>query len=108
MKSTYWSTGGVAAISSMVFLTACATGPAAQQGNSAGASTSETSGMMSSGDSSAQTGMMDMKSMCDMHDKMMSAKTYEERQAIMDERMKNMSPQMRQDQLQMMQNRCKK
>jgi hypothetical protein len=108
MKSTIWSTSGVALISSLAFLTACATGPRTSQGNSAGSSTSQASGMMSSGDSSGQMGMMDMKSMCDMHDKMMSAKTYEERQAIMDERMKNMSPQMRQDQLQMMQNKCRR
>jgi hypothetical protein len=44
-------------------------------------------------------GMMDkdMMAMCgDMHEKMMSAKTPEERQAIMQERMKSMSPEMQQ------------
>ena len=62
---------------------------------------------MSSGASGDQTGMMDMKSMCDMHRKMMSAKTSEERQTMMDERMKNMSPEMRQKHMAMMQEKCK-
>lgn len=46
---------------------------------------------------------MDMQAMCDVHDKMMRAKTPEERQAIMDEYMKNMPPEMRQQHMQMMQ-----
>jgi uncharacterized lipoprotein YajG len=44
-------------------------------------------------------GMMDadMNKMCrDMHDKMASAKTPEERQAMMQENMKSMTPEMRQ------------
>lgn len=52
-------------------------------------------------------GKMDMKSMCDMHAKMMNANTADERSAMMDERMKNMSPDMRQRQRDMMQQHCK-
>jgi hypothetical protein len=39
-------------------------------------------------------GMSDMQAMCETHKKMMSAKTPAERQALMDERMKSMSPEM--------------
>jgi len=43
-----------------------------------------------------------MKSMCGMHDRMMSARAPEERSAMMDERMKNMAPEMRERQIEMM------
>ncbi|MES2757079.1 MAG: hypothetical protein V4693_06865 [Pseudomonadota bacterium] len=42
----------------------------------------------------AMMGTKDMQAMCEMHKKMMSAKTPAERQALMDERMKSMSPEM--------------
>jgi uncharacterized protein (DUF3084 family) len=45
----------------------------------------------------------DMKSMCQMHEQMMRAKTPEERKAIMAEHMKSMSPEMRQRHMEMMQ-----
>jgi hypothetical protein len=49
---------------------------------------------------------MDMKSMCEMHNKMMSSKTPQERTAMMDDHMKSMSPEMRQQHMEMMQ-QCK-
>ena len=41
-----------------------------------------------------QMKMTDMKAMCDIHRKMMSANTPEERRAMMNEHMKNMPPEM--------------
>ena len=61
-------------------------------------------GMMGQG---GAAGQMDMKSMCEMHDRMMSARTPEERSAMMNERMKNMSPEMRQRYMEMMQQQCR-
>jgi hypothetical protein len=52
-------------------------------------------------------GMMDMKSMCDMHKQMMGAKSDDERQAMMDKRMKGMSSELREKQMQMMNEQCK-
>jgi hypothetical protein len=52
-------------------------------------------------------GQMDMKSMCDMHDRMKTAGTDKERSAMMDENMKSMSPEMRQKHMEMMQQQCK-
>lgn len=54
-----------------------------------------------------QAGQMDMKSMCEMHDRMKATRTPAERSAMMDERMKNMSPEMRQRHMEMMQQQCK-
>jgi hypothetical protein len=54
---------------------------------------------------SAPHAMMDMQAMCDMHKKMMSAKTPAERQAMMNEHMKSMTPEMRQH-MQMMHEQC--
>ncbi len=50
---------------------------------------------------------MDMKAMCEMHQKMMSTKTPEERQAMMDQHMKSMSPEKMKAHMEMMQNKCK-
>lgn len=58
-------------------------------------------------ESAAKGGMMDMKSMCDMHKQMMGAKSDDERQAMMDKRMKGMSPEMRDKQMHMMNEQCK-
>lgn len=57
-----------------------------------------------------QMGMMDsmdMKTMCDMHKKMMSSKTPAEREAMMDRNMKSMSPEMRQKHMEMMEAKCR-
>lgn len=43
-----------------------------------------------------QGAMMDPQAMCEMHRNMMAGKTPQERQAMMDEHMKSMSPEMRQ------------
>lgn len=61
--------------------------------------------MMSSG--AGGMSMMDMKSMCEMHEKMMHAKSADERQAMMSERMKTMSPEMMKKQMDMMDQQCK-
>lgn len=67
----------------------------------------QTSGATSSGMANGQMSSMDMQAMCDMHRKMMGAKTPEERQAMMDDRMKTMSPEMMQRHMQMMEQQCK-
>jgi len=63
-------------------------------------------GTMGRGGQMGMMGNMDMKSMCEMHDRMMSARTPEERSAMMNERMKNMSPEMRERQVEMMRQQC--
>jgi hypothetical protein len=54
---------------------------------------------------SAPHAMMDMQAMCDMHKQMMSGKTPTERQAMMNEHMKSMTPEMRQH-MRMMHEQC--
>ena len=61
---------------------------------------------MRMGDMAGPGGMrmqQDMKAMCDMQEKMMGAKTVEERRALMAEHMKAMSPEMRKRNMAMMQ-----
>jgi hypothetical protein len=53
-----------------------------------------------------QMSMQDMKAMCEMHRSMMQGKAPAERQALMAEHMKHMSPEM-QPQMQAMQQHCK-
>lgn len=53
-----------------------------------------------------QMSMQDMQAMCEMHKSMMQGKPPAERQALMAEHMKHMSPQM-QAQMQAMQQHCK-
>lgn len=52
------------------------------------------------------TGSTDMQSMCEHHRKMMAGKPPAEQQALMQERMKSMSPEMRQ-RMQAMHEQCK-
>ena len=88
-------------------LAGCATNQDAQhQVHHPDTAASQPSAPMSQGDSGGQMGMMDMQAMCEKHKKMMSA-TPEERQAMMDDRMKTMSPEMMQKHMQMMQEQCK-
>lgn len=54
----------------------------------------------------ASMGAMDMQSMCEMHKKMMSGKPSAEQQAMMQERMRSMTPEMRQ-RMQTMHEQCK-
>ena len=81
-------------------------GSAGPTGMVGGASPDGQKGMMGGG-AGGQMGMMDRKSMCEMHDKMMNAKTPAERTAMMDDRMKNMSPEERQKHMEMMKQQCK-
>ena len=53
-----------------------------------------------------QMSMQDMQAMCEMHKSMMQGKPPAERQALMAEHMKHMSPEM-QTQMQAMQQHCK-
>ena len=80
-------------------------GPDGQKGMMGGGADGQ-KGMMGGG-ADGQMGMMDKKSMCEMHDKMMGAKTPAERTAMMDDRMKNMSPEARQKHMEMMKQQCK-
>lgn len=52
-------------------------------------------------------GSSDMKSMCEMHKNMMSAKSPAEREAMMEQKMKSMSPEMRRQHMEMMSEMCK-
>ena len=54
-----------------------------------------------------QGGQMDMKSMCDMHQRMKNSRTPQERAAMMNETMGNMTPEMRQRHLEMMEQQCR-
>jgi hypothetical protein len=54
----------------------------------------------------ADMGTMDMQAMCEMHKKMMSGKPPAEQQAMMQEHMKSMTPEMRQ-RAQAMHEKCK-
>jgi hypothetical protein len=54
----------------------------------------------------ADMSTMDMQSMCEMHKKMMSGKPAAEQQAMMQEHMKSMTPEMRQ-RMQAMHEQCK-
>lgn len=56
--------------------------------------------------SHATMAAMDMQSHCDMHKKMMSGKPSAEQQAMMQEHMKSMTPEMRQK-MQVMHEQCK-
>lgn len=107
MKPIFSSVGIFTVALAIAALMGCAADQDAQQHPDAAAS--QATGAMSSGSGSAgnQMNMMDMKAMCDMHQKMMSANTPEERRAMMDERMKNMSPEMMQKHMDMMQAKCK-
>lgn len=89
-------------------LSGCATSQDAQhKEHHPDATSSQTPAPTSGSSGDAQMGMMDKQAMCDMHKKMMSAKTPEERRSMMDDRMKTMSPEMMQKHMQMMQEQCK-
>ena len=71
-------------------------------------------GMMGQGGQMGQGGMMmgqggqmDMKSMCAMHERMKSARTPQERSAMMDQYMTNMTPEMRQRHMEMLERQCR-
>ena len=91
--------GGV----TLLALSGCATPGASQDSTMM----SGGSGGMMAGGSDGKMSMMDMKSMCEMHNKMMSSKTAEERKTLMDTRMKDMSLEMREKHMAMMMEKCK-
>ena len=83
--------GAISATLLVLTLAGCAQDQPAMHGGSGGGAMGAGMGM------GMGTMDADMSAMCrDMHDKMAAAKTPEERQAIMQERMKSMSPEMRQ------------
>lgn len=59
------------------------------------------------GNQRSMMGSMDMQAMCDMHKDMMNSKSLAERQAMMEQRMKSMSPEMRRQHMEMMEVKCK-
>ncbi len=80
------------------------TGCAATRGQDAAPSTDVHQGR---GGMQGQQGMMmDMQAMCDMHKQQMAGKSPQERQAMMDERMRSMSPEMR-TRMQAMMEQCR-
>lgn len=102
-KSATW----FAAVVAVMAMAGCATPKEAEHSqHHPDTSTAQPSGMMSPGGSGDQMAMMDMKAMCDMHKKMMGAKSPEEQKAMMDERMKSMSSEMMKKHKAMMQE-CK-
>lgn len=90
MNSTSRFASRFSAIVAALVLAACAAphGPGQRAHHPDSAAAPGASGAM------AMMGTQDMQAMCEMHKKMMSAKTPAERQAMMDERMKSMSPEM--------------
>ena len=107
MKSKFKFATLVAAIVAAMAMAGCATSQDAEHSQHYPVtSTAQPAGMMSPSASGDQMAMMDMKTMCDMHKKMMSAKTPEEQKAMMDERMKSMSPEMMKKHMAMME-KCK-
>lgn len=101
-----------AAIVAAMAMTGCATTQDAEYSqHHPDTTTAPTAGMMSPSGARGQMAMMDMKdmdmkSMCEMHKKMTSTKTSEELKAMMEERMKSMSPEMMKKHMAMMQ-QCK-
>jgi hypothetical protein len=107
MNSTFKFATLAAAIATAMTIAGCATSqPPEHSLHHPGTTSPQTAGMMSPGESGEQMSMMDMKSMCEMHKKMMDAKTPEERKATMDDRMKSMSPEMMKKHMAMME-KCK-
>ena len=96
----------------MSLLSGCATNYDAQHSmhhpmHHPNAKTMEAPATMNRSAGGTQMGMMDMQARCDMHKKMMSAKTPQEQQSMMGECAKMMPPEMMQKHMQMMQEQCK-
>jgi hypothetical protein len=109
MKRLHTSTRMILALVATTALTACADQGGMMTGGRVGPYGSSMGGGMMSGSSGGPMGMMqsDTKSMCEMYGQITHARSPEERAAMMDERMKGMSPEMKQQQMQMMEQRCK-
>lgn len=107
MKSMLSSSALLAALFITTTLTAGCAGMHEAMHRSPESTGSQAPGATTSGSSGGQMPMTDLQSMCDAYRQMMSAKTPEERQAMMDERMKNVPPEMRQKHMAMMEEKCK-
>lgn len=77
-------------------------GTAARQGAMMGGQ-----GGMMGGQGGMMGGQMELKSMCDMHERMKRSRTPQERSAMMEDTMKNMTPEMRQRHVEMMERQCR-
>ena len=114
MKSVFQNAGSlIAVLIAAAALSGCAVGQEEHLQHHPEAASATSPGGMGQGGTTGQMGMMgnaggqmDMKSMCEMHNKMMSSKTPAEQTAMMDDHMKSMSPEMRQHHMKMMQ-QCK-
>ena len=108
---------GIAAL--ILGLSGCAATPSAEEherhhpANSRTPSASSTQGGMVQGGmmqggmmQGGNMNMMDMKSMCEMHSRMMNASP-EERRKMMESQQGNMSPEMMQKNMDMMQEKCR-
>ena len=109
MKPVHTAARMILALVATTALTACADQGGTMMGGRGGPYGSSMGGGMMSGSSAGQMGVMqsDKKSMCEMYEQMAHARSPEERAAMMDERLKGMSPEMRQQQLQLMGQQCK-
>lgn len=108
MKAKFSYAMPAALVLAAITLTACVTDPAAQtRHRQHHPDAAVTQGKMGMGAGPMGKGMMmsdaEMKSICDMHEKMMGAKTPEERRSLMTEHMKTMSPETMKKHMEMMQ-----
>lgn len=98
MKSKFKSASWFAAMVAAMAMAGCAaTRDAEHRQHHPDTSTAQSAGMMSPGGPGGPMAMMDMKdmkAMCEMHKNMMGTRTPAEQKAMMDERMKSMSPEM--------------
>lgn len=79
-------------------------GPRGPMGQDAVPGTPSAGGSASAGATGSAEGQ---RGMCDMHQRIMAARTREERQALLDQSMHGMSPEMRERHMQMMWERCR-
>ncbi len=80
--------------------------PPPQRGVGTGAGSSGSAGSGTAAGSGEHMGMQGQQDMCKLHQQMMSARTPEERQAIMEQAMPDMPRESRERHLQMMQQMC--
>lgn len=79
-------------------------GPLGPEGKDAVPGSPSTGGSASAGATGSAQGQ---RGMCDLHHQVMAARTREERQALLDQTMHGMSPEMRERHMQMMWERCR-
>jgi hypothetical protein len=81
--------------------------PPPQRGAGMGAGASGSAGSGTAAGSGEQMGMQGHQDMCRLHQQMMSARTPEERQAIMEQAMPGMASEAREQHLQIMRQMCR-